>query len=543
MSRITWAPAPLCFALSFIIVLAVSAGTSFAQAPLSVFGASTPSDIDHGDNQPIVLGLKVFSDVPGKVLGCSFYKAPTNTGAHVVSLWDAAGKVLATQIATGETASGKQSVLFSSPVSIAANQTFTCGYLAPNGHFSYDKGAFTVQKNVPPLHVPVNGGVYMYGTQATQWPANTWGGSNYWVDVLFAPLTGSATWISGVNVSATGNTTTVTWNTAVPADSQVEYGTTTAYGNTTTLAVSRVTAHSSLVSGLQPGTTYHFRVRSRDSDAMLVTGVDYTLTMAMPVSVSASPANATINSGATQQFMAMVSNAANPAVIWSATSGAINASGLFTAPTVSLPTSVTVTATSQTDPSKSASVALTVKPAAPVLAVSPASLSFSGQAGASNLTPSSVSITNTGAGSLSFTSASDQPWLVLSAASGTAPSTLQVSPSISGLQAGTYTGHITLAGGGVTKSVTVALTVTAAPVQHAASLSWTGSTGSKVIGYSVYRSTISGGYYALVVRAIAGVTYRDQSVQSSTIYYYVVNAVDNLEQESAHSNEVRATIP
>jgi hypothetical protein len=80
-------------------------------------------------------------------------------------------------------------------------------------------------------------------------------------------------------------------------------------------------------------------------------------------------------------------------VTWSATAGTVNSSGLFTAPTVSSPTSVTVTATSLADTSKSSSAAFTVNPAPSVLAVSPASLSFSGQVGASNLAPASVSIT------------------------------------------------------------------------------------------------------------------------------------------------------
>ena len=542
MSGINCARVPIIF----LVVLAVTSGPSFAQSPPGVFGAATPGVVDSGDTQPVVVGVKAFSEVPGQVLGCSFYKAPTNTGVHVVSLWDSSGKVLATQIATGETASGKQSVMFSSPVSILANRTFTCGYFAPKGHYSDDQGTFTVQKDVPPLHVPVNGGVYVYGAQATQWPTNAWGASNYWVDVLFAPSTGSSTWISGVKLSATASTASVTWNTAVPSDSQVEYGTTASYGDSTALVTPRVTAHSLVVNGLLAGTTYHFRMRSRDSDVMLATGLDYTLTTAMaamPVSVSTSPVNATISSGGTQQFMATVSNTPNSAVTWSATAGTISASGLFTAATVASTTQGSVTATSQADPSKSASVALTVNPSAPGLAVNPANLNFAGLVGASNPMPSSVSITNTGAGSLTFTSASDQPWLVLSAASGTTPSTLRVSPSITALKAGTYTGHVTLADAGATRAVTVVLTMTSPPVQHSVALSWKASPSPNIVGYSLYRSTSLGGLYSLVASALGTVSYRDPSVQAGTTYYYVVTAVDDLGHESIYSNEAPVTIP
>jgi hypothetical protein len=418
-----------------LTVIAVALGSAAAQTSLNVLGAGTPVRVDSGDPSAIVLGVRIFSDVPGKVLGCSFYKAPANTGVHVVSLWDSAGKLLASQAATGETASGKQSVVFATPVAVAANQVFICGYFAPNGHYSHDLNVFTVQKDVPPLHVPASGGVYMFGTQMTAWPIHAWEASNYWVDVLFAPSTGSSTWISGAKATVSGNTANVSWTTAAPADSQVEYGPTAAYGNTTVLAPARVAAHSIALSGLSPGTAYHFRVRSRDSDAVLAIGLDNSLTTAMAVSISTTPLSATIVSGGTQQFAATVGNTANPAVTWSATSGTVNASGLFTAPTVSAGTLVTVTAISQADPSKASSAVLTVNPPPAVLTVSPAGLSFSGQLGAAPISPSSVSITNTGTGALAFTGLSDQPWLLISSASGNTPSTLVISPSIAALKA------------------------------------------------------------------------------------------------------------
>jgi hypothetical protein len=107
----------------------------------------------------------------------------------VVSLWDATGKLLASQAATGETVSGKQSVLLASPVPIAANQTFICGYFAPQGHYADDNGIFKVQKDVPPLHVPVNGGAAKYSILATTLPTDVYQAGNYWVDVMFAPPT------------------------------------------------------------------------------------------------------------------------------------------------------------------------------------------------------------------------------------------------------------------------------------------------------------------------------------------------------------------
>src|SRR5690349_13594143 len=65
--------------------------------------------------------------------------------------------------------------------------------------------------------------------------------------------------------SITANSATVAWNTNVNSTSQVDYGTTTAYGSSTTLDSNPVTNHSVPISGLQSATQYNFRVRSKDS--------------------------------------------------------------------------------------------------------------------------------------------------------------------------------------------------------------------------------------------------------------------------------------
>ncbi len=118
------------------------------------------------------------------------------------------------------------------------------------------------------------------------------------------------------------------------------------------------------ITGLSSGLTYRFRVRSRDSDGVLTIGLEHIIP-ALPVSISISPSSATTTPGVTRQFMASVTNSTNTAVTWSASAGTISSSGLFNSPTVSSMTSVIVTATSQSDPAKSASATVTVNPAAP----------------------------------------------------------------------------------------------------------------------------------------------------------------------------------
>src|SRR6185503_12112722 len=92
----------------------------------------------------------------------------------------------------------------------------------------------------------------------------------------------SAVMASGV----TSGMATITWTTGEPSDSQVEYGQTAAYGSSTALGAPPVVAHTILLSGLGPATTYHFRVKSRDAAGNLATSGDFTF-LTLPVSGSA----------------------------------------------------------------------------------------------------------------------------------------------------------------------------------------------------------------------------------------------------------------
>lgn len=80
--------------------------------------------------------------------------------------------------------------------------------------------------------------------------------------------------------SITPDSSVITWATDEPADSQVEYGTTMTYGSVTSLDTALVTSHSVQLSGLQPNTLYHYRVKSRDSAGALTVSADYTFTTA-----------------------------------------------------------------------------------------------------------------------------------------------------------------------------------------------------------------------------------------------------------------------
>ncbi|HXJ40148.1 MAG TPA: NPCBM/NEW2 domain-containing protein, partial [Bryobacteraceae bacterium] len=121
-------------------------------------------------------------------------------------------------------------------------------------------------------------------------------------DFTFTTSTSGAPVISAVTASAITTTgATVTWTTDQASDSQVEYGTTTAYGSSTTLNTTAVTSHSVALTGLTSGTLYHYRVKSKNAAGQLATSGDFTFTTSTsgaPV-ISAVTASAITTTGAT----------------------------------------------------------------------------------------------------------------------------------------------------------------------------------------------------------------------------------------------------
>lgn len=93
----------------------------------------------------------------------------------------------------------------------------------------------------------------------------------YWFD-------GTAPTISAVSVVTTTTTASVSWTTGSAATSQVDYGLSSGYGTSTTLDNAAVISHAISLTGLNAGTTYHYRVRSIDQVANESSSSDATFT-------------------------------------------------------------------------------------------------------------------------------------------------------------------------------------------------------------------------------------------------------------------------
>lgn len=106
-------------------------------------------------------------------------------------------------------------------------------------------------------------------------------------------------------------------------------------------------------------------------------------------------------------------------------------------------------------------------PSPPVIGVSPTSLSFTAVQGSGNPSPQTLSVSNAGGGTLTWSSSDNASWLTHTPQSGTGNGTITVSVATDSLAAGTYTATLTLSATGTSSvSVPVTVTVTAPTVAH-----------------------------------------------------------------------------
>lgn len=200
------------------------------------------------------------------------------------------------------------------------------------------------------------------------------------------------------------------------------------------------------------------------------------VTIASGVSVTLSPASASVQVSKTQQFTATVSGSSNSAVTWSvngvgggnSTVGSVASSGLYTAPaTVPSIATVTITATSAADPTKSAqatvtvvaAVSVTLSPSAASVAVS-ATRQFSAAVGGTSNTAVAWSVNgvangNSTVGTVSASGLYTAPAAVPSAATVTVTATSAADSTKAGQAAATIVAGISVAVSPTSASVAV----------------------------------------------------------------------------------------
>ena len=246
-----------------------------------------------------------------------------------------------------------------------------------------------------------------------------------------------------------------------------------------------------------------------------------TVTVSTPISISVSPTSTSLQSGGQQQFSAYVSGTSKTAVTWSASSGTISTSGLYTAPSAT--GTYTVQAISVADPNKSASASVVVS--GPTISVT--------------ISPSSTAMPEKWqqqfAATISGTSNTAVTWAVVQGTGTISQSGLYTAPQAPETDIVRVSSQAD-----TTKSASATVSVTP---PHSVSLTWIPSSSLNVSYYNVYRGPVSGGPYVLIKVGVTSTAYTDTNVQSGTTYFYVTTAVNSSGTQSSYSGEVQAIVP
>ena len=159
------------------------------RCPCSIFGSTEPATPAANDPYGAELGIRFTPSTNGFVQGVRFYRGSGNDGEHVGTLWSSDGTRLATATFVDKSATGWQSVDFSSAVPVQAGTTYVASYTAPQGRYAVQPEALAVAGvDEPPLTVAGGFGVTPAGVygDAGRFPQSSYQRAHYFVDVLFA---------------------------------------------------------------------------------------------------------------------------------------------------------------------------------------------------------------------------------------------------------------------------------------------------------------------------------------------------------------------
>lgn len=160
--------AALSVSLAVAVVAGVAAVNSSASAqtaeqtlPFPVLGAR-----DY-DKNSTTLGVQFVPRVAGTIVGVKFYRVDTANKATTVQLWGAGSAPLAS--ASGVPMStGWVRANFTTPIPVAAGQTYIASYFAPGGNYTTRSQGWSAARSSGDLSAPVGAGLYAWGSSASK---------------------------------------------------------------------------------------------------------------------------------------------------------------------------------------------------------------------------------------------------------------------------------------------------------------------------------------------------------------------------------------
>jgi hypothetical protein len=165
--------------------------------PWALFGRETvPSEPPAHDTASVELGVRFSVAEPPvgdyKVTAVRFYRADSEPMVEDrVFVYDQDGRQVAKGVFIGEGGpTGVVDVQLQEPLTLRPGETYTASYVAPDGGYSYQYGAFDDPIEVGPITFPRDAGVFSYDGRV---PSDSYAGSSYYVTPVVELDTGSPT--------------------------------------------------------------------------------------------------------------------------------------------------------------------------------------------------------------------------------------------------------------------------------------------------------------------------------------------------------------
>jgi hypothetical protein len=181
-------------ALSQQATATTPATRNLAECPCNLWQPGDPR-FETADRTAAELGVRFSASVDGELTGIRYYKGSGDNGPNVGHLWNEAGQLIATTVASVPQPGdfGWKVLPFVTPVPIVRNQLYVASYFAPAGGYaitpSYFSGSFSnsATQNYPLSTDSTRSSVRRMGS--TGFPASGSETTNFWVDVVFKPAT------------------------------------------------------------------------------------------------------------------------------------------------------------------------------------------------------------------------------------------------------------------------------------------------------------------------------------------------------------------
>jgi len=160
-----------------------------AECPCTLLGSSEPDWrlLPVRDNRPAPgpwtyeLGTKIQVTQTTELTALRFFKEAGETGTHVGRVWNASGTQLTSVTYTGESASGWQRQALPAPLTLQPGQVYTLS-VGVNSMYAKAQNGLRLEIVSGPLRSIADNLNGVFANSAGQFPTNSWGASNYFVD-------------------------------------------------------------------------------------------------------------------------------------------------------------------------------------------------------------------------------------------------------------------------------------------------------------------------------------------------------------------------